>query len=87
MRAIIKCIINIHFNVTLNHGGFMLNSLNAGMFQERCVENPIQSRHIRNEKEDLKKGIDLLYSFKQELDSLHPHVCNIIENLLQRQKY
>ncbi len=37
----------------------------------------------RNEKEDLKLGIDYLWEFKEKLNKLHPQVTYTIEKLLQ----
>ena len=48
---------------------------------EDCfARNP---RAIRDQKEDLKKGIDFLYSFKQALSELHPSVLPIIESMIK----
>lgn len=40
-------------------------------------------RYERNEMEDLKKGIEHLYEFKEKLSKLHPIVIDIIEKMLQ----
>lgn len=46
------------------------------------------SRHERNEQEDMKKGIEYLYEFKEKLSKLHPAVLDAIENMLQcRNRY
>ncbi len=37
----------------------------------------------RDQKDDLKKGIDFLYSFKQALNELHPSVLPIIESMIK----
>lgn len=37
----------------------------------------------RDQKEDLKKGIDFLYSFKKALNQLHPSVLPIIEAMIK----
>ena len=37
----------------------------------------------RNEKEDMKTGIEYLYEFKEKLSKLHPVVCDAIERMLQ----
>lgn len=41
----------------------------------------------RNEQEDMKKGIEYLYEFKEKLSKLHPVVMDAIENMLQRPRY
>lgn len=50
-------------------------------------ESSTHSRFQRNEKEDLKTGIDLLYKFKEDLDKLHPQTIEVIEAMLQKQRY
>jgi hypothetical protein len=47
----------------------------------------VDSRYNRDEKEDLKKGLDHLWEFRQKLAELHPNVVGTIEALLQRQRY
>ena len=44
------------------------------------TRNPKSSR---DQKEDLKKGIDFLYSFRECLNQLHPSVAPIIEALIK----
>lgn len=41
----------------------------------------------RNEIEDMKKGIEYVYEFRQKLFELHPVVIDAIENMLQRPRY
>lgn len=41
----------------------------------------------RNEVEDMKKGIEYMYEFREKLSKLHPVVLDAIENLLQRPRY
>lgn len=41
----------------------------------------------RNEKDDMKEAIDLLYSFKEKLGKLHPNCINLIEQMLQNRHY
>ena len=38
----------------------------------------------RNEKEDMKLGIEALYDFREKLSKLHPLVLDAMENMLQR---
>ncbi len=38
----------------------------------------------RNEMEDMKKGIEYLYEFREKLSKLHPVVMDAVENMLQR---
>ncbi len=38
---------------------------------------------MRDQKEDLKRGIDFLYSFKKALNELHPSVLPIIESMIK----
>lgn len=40
-------------------------------------------RYSRNLKEDLKAAMDLLISFKESLEKLHPECIFLIEKLLQ----
>lgn len=48
---------------------------------EECFSrNP---KSVRNQKEDLKLGLDFLYSFKQALNELHPSVLPIIESMIR----
>ncbi len=48
---------------------------------EECfARNP---KSVRDQKEDLKRGIDFLYSFKQALNELHPSVLHIIESMIK----
>lgn len=48
---------------------------------EDCfARNP---KSTRDQKEDLKRGIDFLYSFRQALNELHPSVLPIIEALIK----
>jgi hypothetical protein len=48
---------------------------------EDCfARNP---KSVRDQKEDLKRGIDFLYSFKQALNELHPSVLPIIESMIR----
>jgi hypothetical protein len=48
---------------------------------EECfARNP---KSTRDQKEDLKRGIDFLYSFKQALNELHPSVLPIIESMIR----
>ena len=49
-----------------------------------CVEAPRpDDRYSRNLKEDLKSAMDLLISFKESLEKLHPECSFLIEKLLQ----
>jgi hypothetical protein len=41
----------------------------------------------RNEKEDMKKAIDLIYEFSEALSKLHPHVKDYVEKLFQQNRY
>lgn len=42
-----------------------------------------ESRYSRNEKDDMKKAIELLYEFKRGLDELHPNCTTLMEQMLQ----
>jgi hypothetical protein len=46
-----------------------------------------EDRYARNEKEDLKTGIDYLYEFREKLNKLHPFVIDLIDQMLQRPRY
>lgn len=43
-----------------------------------------QTKYNRNEKDDMKKAIELLYEFTEKLRELHPNCIDMIENMLQR---
>lgn len=64
----------------LNRIGHQLNS---------CAPSPslVDDKWARNEAEDMKKGIEYLYEFKEKLLKLHPVVMDAIEVLLQRPRY
>lgn len=46
-----------------------------------------EAQHKRNELDDLKKGMEYLYEFKEKLLKLHPIVVDVIEKLLQSNRY
>jgi hypothetical protein len=46
-----------------------------------------EDKYKRNEVEDMKKGIEILYEFREKLFALHPVVIDAIENMLQRPRY
>ena len=48
---------------------------------EECFAR--DQRYTRNQKEDLKRGIDVLYAFKQTLNELHPSILPIIEAMIR----
>lgn len=48
--------------------------------EDYFAKNP---KSYRDQKEDLKRGIDFLYSFKQALSELHPSVMPIIESMIK----
>lgn len=49
--------------------------------------NVNEDRYIRNELQDMQKGLEHLYEFKEKLSKLHPNVMDCIENMLQRPRY
>jgi hypothetical protein len=53
---------------------------------EKFQRNEIE-KFQRNEMEDLCKAIEYLYEFKYKLSKLHPHILDVIENMLQRPRY
>ncbi len=57
----------------------MLSSMNCGQVNTICRE----PKYDRNEKDDLKLGLDYLWEFKEKLNNLHPNVLYTIEKLLQ----
>jgi hypothetical protein len=66
----------------------MLSRISCVGQNETCASVPLQMhkevmRHERNEQEDMKKGIEYLYEFKEKLSKLHPAVLDAIENMLQ----
>lgn len=48
--------------------------------EDYFAKNP---KNYRDQKEDLKRGLDFLYSFKHALSELHPSVMPIIEALIK----
>lgn len=46
-----------------------------------------EDRYARNECEDLKKGIEYLYEFREKLSKLHPVAMEAIDQMLQRPRY
>jgi len=42
-----------------------------------------EDKYQRNEIEDMKKGIEYLYEFREKLFNLHPIVFDAIEKMLQ----
>lgn len=46
-----------------------------------------EDRWSRNEQEDFKEAIDLLYDFKKKLNKLHPRVGDLVETMLQRPRF
>jgi hypothetical protein len=67
----------------------MLNRLNANISMpcEAPKMDASLNRYSRNEKDDFKTAIDALYEFKRKLDELHPNCVELIDNMLQRQRY
>ncbi len=53
------------------------------------AQRPLHSEEKlqRHELEDMKKGIEYLYEFREKLSKLHPVVLDAIENMLQRIRY
>lgn len=45
------------------------------------------SRYDRNARDDFPKAIEYLYEFVDKLQKLHPDCAEIIEHILQKQKY
>ena len=63
----------------------MLNRIGNQMECSAKVPMPeMPSIYQRNEMEDMKKGIEYLYEFREKLSKLHPVVMDAIENMLQR---
>jgi hypothetical protein len=46
-----------------------------------------EDRYARNELQDMQKGMECLFEFKDKLSKLHPNVLECMENILQRQRY
>lgn len=67
----------------------MLSSISAKTIQMGCVPPAVHapSLYDRDEKEDMKKAIELLYQFKQSLSELHPNCLNLIEGMLQFRRF
>lgn len=49
-------------------------------YDEECYGNSKWERDIHN---DLKKGIDLMFDFKEELHELHPAAVELIAKILK----
>lgn len=66
----------------------MLSQLNPSceVTQKRCVDTSpqVDDRWNRNEQDDLKEAIDLMYDFKKKLNKLHPRISDMVETMLQR---
>lgn len=65
----------------------MLSQLSATQCEPVPMTPLPDNRWSRDQKEDMKTAIDLLYKFKQDLDKLHPECTNIIEKMLQIYPY
>ena len=67
----------------------MLGRIGYAGEAQACLPKEFASndKYNRDEKEDLKTGIDLLFKFKHELDKLHPKTLDYIDQLLQRPRY
>jgi hypothetical protein len=67
----------------------MLNRIAQMPLSPSCAPQPMHSedKWQRNEIEDMKKGIEFLYEFKEKLSKLHPIVSDAIETMLQRPRY
>ncbi len=67
----------------------MLGRIGNQMMTSCEIASPSQepNRYIRNELDDMKKGIEYLYEFKEKLLKLHPAVQDSIEHMLQRIRY
>ena len=66
----------------------MLSSLGTEQHKLECaaqetLHSRVESRHSRNEEEDMQIAIGYLYEFKKKLDKLHPFCTRIIEQMLQ----
>lgn len=64
----------------------MLRQIGNGLEQPRAVSIN-EDRYSRNELQDMQKGLEHLYEFKEKLSKLHPNVMDAIENMLQRPRY
>lgn len=53
----------------------------------RAVQHPLESLYQRNEKDDVKSAIELLYEFKKKLSELHPIAQEVIDKIIQREHY
>lgn len=51
------------------------------------ANNVVLDRYQRNEKEDMKRAIELLYEFNDKIRELHPACLTVVENMLQRPRY
>lgn len=66
----------------------MLTQLNTGLnHHSECIAPKPDDRWSRNQKEDMKEAVDLLWKFKEALDRLHPECTNLMERMLQVPHY
>ena len=47
----------------------------------------VDDRYSRSQQNDMKDAIDALYDFKSKLDKLHPVCTDLIQNMLQQQRF
>lgn len=61
----------------------MLNSINCNrptQFKPEMISP--DDRYSRNVKEDMKSAMDLIWTFKEGLDKLHPDCLCLVERML-----
>jgi hypothetical protein len=58
-----------------------LRSNNVNEALQCCAPKP-DERWARDQKEDMKTALDLLWKFKEGLDKLHPECVTLIERML-----
>ncbi len=63
----------------------MLNRLGIGspLSTTQCIR---ETRYDRDEEEDMKTALGLLYNLKKELDKLHPNCLMFVERVIQADK-
>lgn len=57
-------------------------------YQDSCMSEPkMVEKDRRDAKDDIKTAMDLLFDFNEKLSKLHYEARNVIEKLVQRDRY
>lgn len=52
--------------------------------QNQPISESSNGKYNRNAKDDMKKAVELLFEFKENLDKLHPTCIELISAMLQQ---